>query len=95
MCALARIWITNHARDHNLMCRHVAVLTDHFPDAFYGTNTKIRETLNNLILHSPQEWQTGVALPFVQIQGTTVEWDVRAAPRTKLPHHRARPAPAP
>jgi hypothetical protein len=40
--------------------------------------SKIRETLNNLILNSPQEWQTGVALPFVRIQGTTVEWDVRA-----------------
>ena len=36
---------------------------------------KIRETLNNLILKSPQDWQTGVALPFVRIVGTTVEWD--------------------
>ena len=45
---------------------------------YYGQNTKIRETLNNLILNSPQDWQTGVALPFVRIQGTTVEWDVRA-----------------
>tara|TARA_Y100000768_G_scaffold169695_3_gene127042 strand:- start:1474 stop:1824 length:351 start_codon:yes stop_codon:yes gene_type:complete len=25
-------------------------MTYHFPDAFYGQNTKIRETLNNLIL---------------------------------------------
>ena len=39
-------------------------MTYHFPDAFYGQNTKIRETLNNLILKSPQDWQTGVALPF-------------------------------
>ena len=39
-------------------------------DAFYGQNNKIRETLNNLILKSPQEWQTGIALPFVRIQGT-------------------------
>ena len=44
-------------------------------DAFYGQNTKIRETLNNLILNSPQEWQTGIALPFVRITGTQVEWD--------------------
>lgn len=44
--------------------------TFHFPDAFAGSNTKIREGLNNLILHSPQEWQTNVALPFVAIQGT-------------------------
>ena len=39
------------------------------------TDTKIRETLNNLILKSPQEWHTQVALPFVRIEGTTVEWD--------------------
>ena len=39
--------------------------------------SKIRETLNSLILNSPQEWQTSVALPFVRIEGTTVEWDVR------------------
>jgi hypothetical protein len=50
-------------------------MTYHFPDAYYGQNTKIRDTLNNLILRSPQEWQTNVALPFVRIEGTTVEWD--------------------
>ena len=50
-------------------------MTFHFPDAYYGQNTKIRETLNNLILKSPQDWQTNVALPFVRITGTTVEWD--------------------
>ena len=38
-------------------------------------HSKIRDTLNNLILNSPQEWQTNVALPFVRIEGTTVEWD--------------------
>ena len=36
---------------------------------------RIRETLNNLILRSPQEWHTQVGLPFVKIEGTTVEWD--------------------
>ena len=36
---------------------------------------KIRDTLNNLILKSPQHWQTSVGLPFFQIQGTVVEWD--------------------
>ena len=51
------------------------VCSDHFPDAFYGQNNRIRDTLNNLILKSPQEWQTTVALPFVKIEGTTVEWD--------------------
>jgi len=50
-------------------------MTYHFPDAYYGQNTKIRETLNNLILKSPQEWHTQVALPFVKIVGTSVEWD--------------------
>ena len=37
--------------------------------------TKIRDTLNNLILKSPQNWQTTVGLPFFQIEGTVVEWD--------------------
>jgi len=53
-------------------------MTFHFPDAYQGQNVKIRETLNNLILKAPQEWHTQVALPFVKIVGTTVEWDVRA-----------------
>jgi hypothetical protein len=35
---------------------------------------KIRDTLNNLILKSPQNWQTSVGLPFFQIEGTVVEW---------------------
>ena len=46
-----------------------------FPDAYAGQNTKIRDTLNNLILKSPQNWQTSVGLPFFQIEGTVVEWD--------------------
>ena len=29
-------------------------------DAYYGTSTKIRDTLNNLILKQPQSWQTTV-----------------------------------
>ena len=36
---------------------------------------KIRDTLNNLILKSPQSWQTSVGLPYFQITGTVVEWD--------------------
>jgi hypothetical protein len=28
--------------------------TYHFPDAYYGKNTKIADTLNNLLLKSPQ-----------------------------------------
>tara|TARA_B110000046_G_scaffold160832_1_gene174176 strand:- start:1564 stop:1926 length:363 start_codon:yes stop_codon:yes gene_type:complete len=49
--------------------------TYHFPDAYTGLNTKLRETMNNLILRSPQTWQTAACLPFVQIEGTVVEWD--------------------
>jgi hypothetical protein len=37
--------------------------------------SKIRDTLNNLILKSPQSWQTSVGLPFFSITGT-----VRAGP---------------
>ena len=32
-------------------------MTYHFPDAYAGSNTKIRDTLNNLILKSPQNWR--------------------------------------
>jgi hypothetical protein len=39
-------------------------------DAYVGQNTRIRDTLNNLILNSPQTWQTSVGLPYFQIQGT-------------------------
>ena len=50
--------------------------TPDFPDAYDGENTKIAGTINNLILSSPQQWQTGSVLPFRQIEGTQVEWDV-------------------
>lgn len=49
--------------------------TLHFPDAYMGQNVKLRDTLNNLVLNSPQNWQTTVALPFMQLDGVTVEWD--------------------
>ena len=74
------------ADDSSLLFPSSIDRTYHFPDAFYGQNTKIRETLNNLILKSPQDWQTGVALPFVRIEGTTVEWDEYAAPATISPN---------
>ena len=47
----------------------------HAPLQTPSPRRKIRETLNSLILQQPQEWQTSVALPFVKIEGTTVEWD--------------------
>ena len=55
--------------------RPPSLCADHFPDAFYGQNNRIRDTLNNLILKSPQEWQTSAALPFTKIEGVVVEWD--------------------
>ena len=60
------------------MRAHTLVLSKNSSHTRRCVRSKIRETLNNLILHSPQEWQTGVGLPFVKIDGTTVEWDVSA-----------------
>lgn len=57
------------------MRAHAPLLCEISSHARRCVRSKIRETLNNLILHSPQEWQTGVGLPFVKIDGTTVEWD--------------------
>lgn len=53
---------------------HHAV-TGHFPDAFEGSNVHLRETLSNLILKSPQTWQTSIGLPYLQIEGVVVTWD--------------------
>lgn len=50
---------------------HAATLA--FPDAFSGPNSKLRDTLKNLLLYSVQQWQTSVALPYFQIEGTVVE----------------------
>ena len=52
---------------------HAATL--HFPDAYLVQNVRLRDTLNNLVLNSPQNWQTTVGLPFMQLDGVTVEWD--------------------
>jgi len=50
-------------------------MTYHFPDAYVGQSTKLRDTMNNLILREPQQWHTSVALPFLRIEGTEVNWD--------------------
>jgi len=49
--------------------------TYHFPDAYVGSNTKIRDTINNLVEKQPQTWHTTIGLPFRRIEGTVVEWD--------------------
>lgn len=52
--------------------------TYHFPDAFTGSNVRLRDVMSNLILRSPQVWQTTLGLPFQQLEGT-----VRCLP---MPH---------
>lgn len=59
-------------------------------DAYYGSNTTLRETMNNLILKQPQSWQTSVGLPFFQIQGTVsqdhaypLQWAISCLPLTR------------
>ena len=49
--------------------------TFHFPDAFVGQSTRLRDEINNLLMKSPQDWQTKLALPFMEIEGTDVTWD--------------------
>ena len=44
--------------------------TYHFPDAFEGSNVRLRDVMSNLILRSPQVWQTSLGLPFQQLEGT-------------------------
>jgi len=46
------------------------MFADHFPDAYAGSNTQIRDTINNLIEKSPQNWHTTIGLPFRRIEGT-------------------------
>jgi hypothetical protein len=38
----------------------------------------------NLIIQSPQDWQTGMMLPFTQIEGTTVECTLHCSNCTAL-----------
>ena len=35
--------------------------TYHFPDAYVGQNTQLRDTINNLVEKSPQTWHTTVS----------------------------------
>ena len=45
--------------------------------------SKIRDTINNLVIKSPQTWHTAVGLPFLSITGT-----VRSLPQTPEIHAR-------
>lgn len=68
------LYAWHYAHQHNTILKPLPTPllapTDHFPDAFEGKSTKLRDTLVNLILDKPDEWQTQVALPFVKIEGT-------------------------
>ena len=78
-----------------MMDYYLGGLTDGFvsslfsSDAFYGQNNKIRETLNNLILKSPQEWQTNVGLPFGALRCRRVFRPRRSASHASPSHWRA------
>jgi hypothetical protein len=67
----------------NFSDHHAA--TYQLPDAFLGQSTLLRDTINNLLVSSPQNWQTSIALPFLRINTMTVSWDKigtpQAAPR--------------
>ena len=87
----------------------LANFTDHhaatyqFPDAFTGPSPFLRETLSNIVLKSPQTWQTSIGLPYVQIEGVNVQWDEmhfdvrllqRVPVRSSAPHHHTTTPPA-
>ena len=48
--------------------------TYNFPEAYIGKSTQLQETINSLV-YQPQKWQTTIALPLRQVQGTHVEWN--------------------
>ena len=54
-------------KPHRKLTRSVAPV---YADAYAGSNTQIRDTINNLIEKSPQNWHTTVGLPFRRIEGT-------------------------
>ena len=68
------LYAWRHTHTHTPPHTHTTVTrlapADHFPDAFEGKSTKLRDTLVNLVLDKPDEWHTQVALPFVKIEGT-------------------------
>ena len=60
---------------------HPRVLADSRP--LRPPRSKIRDTINNLVIKSPQTWHTAVGLPFLSITGT-----VRSLPQTPEIHAR-------
>jgi hypothetical protein len=53
-------------------------------DAYYGKNTKIADTLNNLLLKSPQNWQTSIGLPFFRIESTVCSLSIQTPQQNPL-----------
>ena len=70
-----------------ILLLHTSPTVDHFPDAFYGQNNRIRDTLNNLILRSPSDWQTTAALPFTRIEGVVRCCAAHTPPHPRAPRH--------
>ena len=64
---------TNPEKIKDYSEHHAATL--HFPDAYSGSNMKLRDTLTNLITSNVQSWCTMTALPWMRVQGLEVEWD--------------------
>ena len=59
--------------------------TYHFPDAFTGSNVRLRDVMSNLILRSPQVWQTSLGLPFQQLEGIFTKAFVLANAKSMAP----------
>ena len=71
----------------NFSDHHAA--TYQLPDAFIGQSTLLRDTINNLLVSQPQNWQTSSALPFRRIDTMTVTWDKIGKAYHALPSHLA------
>lgn len=48
----------------------------YLPDAYRGQSLKLGETMNNLLLEGPEDWQTSAMLPFLQTDQIRVEWNI-------------------
>ena len=53
----------------------------------FSADNRIRDTLNNLILRSPSDWQTTAALPFTKIDGVVRCRAAHTPPRPRAPRH--------
>ena len=59
-------------------------------DAYAGQNTQLRDTINNLVEKEPQQWHTGIGLPFRRIEGTVRARSPPLQTSTRAPSARRR-----